>query len=284
MSQNIKRIAVLMTCYNRVSTTIACLRRLFAQELPCDYDFDVYLVDDDSPDETGSIVQKEFPSVEVIKGGGLFWCRGMRLAWDTACSKEDVEYMFFLWLNDDVILKGGALKSLILDYEHVRERGDVESVLVGTFSSTDEERDVSYCVSANGEKVFPNGQYPILADGDFNGNLVLIPEKVFRKVGPIYNGYYHAFGDYDYSMLLRRQKVKTYASSRFSGVCPEQPQRYLHLRGRNLFQRIKLLFNPKGFCIHDAFLYRYRRAGLFRACLSVVHVVLIVIFAREGRK
>ena len=279
MTGHIKRIAVLMTCYNRVLTTIECLKKLFAQEVPDGFNFDVYLVDDASPDSTGKIVRDKFPMVNVIMGDGLFWCRGMRLAWDTACSKRD--YSLFLWLNDDAILSDGALSSLIQDYEYVKCNEGDDAVIVGTFSSTDDYTDVSYCVSNNGKKISPNGKFPVLADGDFNGNFVLIPESVFKKVGPIYNGYYHAFGDYDYSMLLRRYQVKVYASSRFSGVCPEQPQRYLHLKGRNLFQRIGLLFNPKGYCIHDAWLYRYRRSGFVRACISVAHVIFIVIFARE---
>ena len=88
-----------MTCYNRVSTTLTCLDAVAAQRLPEGYAIDVYLVDDASPDGTGQAVKMKFPSVEVINGkGGLFWCNGMRLAWDVAVSKG-VEYSFFLWLN-----------------------------------------------------------------------------------------------------------------------------------------------------------------------------------------
>lgn len=279
-----KRIAVLMTCYNRVSTTLACLDALETQRLPDEYSFDVYLVDDASPDGTGQTVKMKYPSVEVINGNGeLFWCKGMRLAWDMACSKG-IDYSFFLWLNDDVQLKPYAVESMILDYEYVKKTGNSESVIVGTFSSTKAEDDVSYCVSINGKKCFPKDNQPMLADGDLNGNLVLIPECVFKKVGPIYNGYYHAFGDYDYSMMLRKKGVEIYASSKFSGVCPQQPERYLHLRDKGLYERISLLFNPKGYCLHDTYLYRYRRTGFIRACLSCFHVILVVIFAWERRK
>lgn len=281
---NMRRIAVLMTCYNRVSTTLACLDALEMQRLPDGYTLDVYLVDDASPDGTGQAVKMRFPAVEVITAeGGLFWCRGMRLAWDVACSKG-IEYSFFLWLNDDVSLKPDAIKSLLIDYEYVERNGIPESVIVGTFSSTEEEDDVSYCVSVQGKRCSPNGECPVLADGDLNGNLVLIPKCVFQKVGPIYNGYYHAFGDYDYSMMLRKKNVAIYASSKYSGVCPQQPERYYHLRDKSLIDRIRLLFNPKGYCIHDAYLYRYRRAGFLRACLSCIHVILVVMFAWERKR
>lgn len=41
-----KNVAVLMTCYNRVETTLRCLRGLFAQKLPEDVTLDAWLNDD----------------------------------------------------------------------------------------------------------------------------------------------------------------------------------------------------------------------------------------------
>ena len=75
-------IAVLMTCHNRVETTLACLRRLTPQLSPTD---GVFLVDDGSMDGTGVKVKAEFSDVNVINGDGtLYWARGMHLAWKSA--------------------------------------------------------------------------------------------------------------------------------------------------------------------------------------------------------
>lgn len=69
----------------------------------------MWLVDDASPDQTGAKVKAAFPEVHVIEGaGGLFWCKGMRLAWDKAIA-SGIKYDFYLWLNDDVMLKTDAL-------------------------------------------------------------------------------------------------------------------------------------------------------------------------------
>ena len=65
------KIAVLMTCYNRVATTIECLRRLFKQDISDGYSLDVWLVDDGSPDGTGDKVKSEYPQVNVIKSKGV---------------------------------------------------------------------------------------------------------------------------------------------------------------------------------------------------------------------
>ena len=73
-------IAVLMTCYNRVETTLRCLHSLFNQTIKQSdnqtISLDVWLVDDASPDQTGAKVKAAFPEVHVIEGaGGLFWWR-----------------------------------------------------------------------------------------------------------------------------------------------------------------------------------------------------------------
>ena len=49
-------IAVLLTCYNRAETTLACLGKLFKQQLDFEINIDVYLVDDKSNDGTAELV------------------------------------------------------------------------------------------------------------------------------------------------------------------------------------------------------------------------------------
>ena len=98
----IGRTAILMTCYNRVGTTLRCLERLkVAAARIADAQFDVWLVDDASPDQTGEKVKAAYPEVNVIQSpGNLFWCKGMRLAWDKAVA-SGIKYDFYLlptWL------------------------------------------------------------------------------------------------------------------------------------------------------------------------------------------
>ncbi len=269
------KIAILMTCYNRVNTTLECLRRLFTQKMPKGYLFDVWLVDDGSLDGTGDSVKLEYPQVNVIKSaGGLYWCKGMRLAWDSAA--KAYKYDAYLWLNDDVMLYDFALSTILADYETV----DDCSVIVGAFHQAFGGEEISYGVSTpSGGKVVPQGEV-IKADGFTSGNFVFVPKSVFEIVGPIYGGYHHAYGDYDYGMMLTRAHIPQYCSSKVLGVCPQQAERYFHLKGKNLFQRFRLLFEPKGYCLHDAILFKYRNWGLIRAILSGVNVTLKVIFAR----
>ena len=266
-----KRIAVLMTCFNRVNTTLACLNRLFSQMLPEEFSLDVWLVDDASPDQTGEKVKAAFPWVHVIRGtGNLFWCKGMRLAWDKAA--RYCPYDYFLWLNDDVLLKPDALSCLIAD--SLRQN----AVVVGSFSSDETETVVSYCATtADGRREMPDGDVPRLADGYMNGNLVLIPKGVFDVIGPIHGGYTHGYGDYDYGLRIKEHGLHFYSSSHFCGVCPQQPERYLHVKDLSFAQRVRSLFDPRGYSLTDTFRYRYRHWGLMRALVSCVHVMVTVL-------
>lgn len=76
-----RTIAALLTVYNRKEKTLACLRELFAQNIPDNYILNVYLTDDGCTDGTPEAIAIEFPSVHIIKGdGSLFWNRGMYAA------------------------------------------------------------------------------------------------------------------------------------------------------------------------------------------------------------
>ncbi len=83
------KIAVLLTCFNRVEITKLCLNTLKShQEL-----YDVFLVDDGSTDDTNSVVKSMYPFVHVVDGSGdLFWSRGMHVAWKRAANTYDYDF------------------------------------------------------------------------------------------------------------------------------------------------------------------------------------------------
>lgn len=260
MSFEKMNIAVLMACYNRVETTLRCFERLrAAAELVPDARFDVWMVDDASPDATGAKVKAAFPEVNVIQSpGNLFWCKGMRLAWDTAVASGN-KYDLYLWLNDDVMLKQDALVGVLKDY--VNGGG----VIVGRMSSDESESEESF--GMRGDK------------GDWmNGNLVLVSREVYEKVGPICGKYHHAYGDHDYGLMVKRAGFLLRSSTKFCGVCPQQPERYRWLEGRSLIERYRLLFDPKGYNLHDAMLFRFRNWGVIMAAVCFCHMIARATF------
>ena len=112
-----KKVAVLLTVHNRREKTLACLENCYRQidSMKGDdtYSFSVYLVDDGSTDGTSEAVLQTYPQTHVIKGdGSLFWNHGMRTAWDAAAADEQD---FYLWLNDDTLMKEGVKAKLALE-------------------------------------------------------------------------------------------------------------------------------------------------------------------------
>lgn len=273
-----KKIAVLMTCYNRADTTLKCLQRLFNQEKPEGYSFDVWLVDDASPDKTDERVKAAYPQVNVIQGtGNLFWCKGMRLAWDKAAEAED--YDFYLWLNDDTMLYDGALKCMIEDYQSVATEEDQLHTIVGSFVTAPESDFISYGTeNKNTGRIIPNGK-PQKVTGMLAGNCVLIPRSVYRAIGPIYGGFNHGGGDYDYAFRMHKNNIPFYCASKILGWCKANHDNFT-FEGKNLWQRLKLLWSPKGLCLHDALVMKMRHFGLPRAILSFVHIVWRAIIGR----
>ena len=198
----------------------------------------------------------------------------MRLAWDKAA--ESYDYDFYLWLNDDVRLTNiDAIATLIEDYESVAPNDDA-TVIVGSFTDNDNSDSISYGAACNGW-IVPNGHpQQVGRGGTFAGNCVLVSRSCYEKIGPLCSGFHHGGGDSDYACLLHENRIPFYCASTLFGWCPANHTNFT-LKGKNLAQRIALMFDPKGICIHDTWLFRMRHGGLFRAVVSFVHVCWIVL-------
>lgn len=242
-------IAVLITCYNRREISLRCLGRLTSTEL------DIFLVDDESTDGTSLSVRELYPRVHICRtGGDFYWARGMELAWQMAIAQELIsgKYDGYLWLNDDAILCDNAMEKL-------RAADDGESLIVGQL------------VDATGKEV-----YGLNVNGWVNGNFVYVPRKVYEKVGMICGDYAHAWADSDYAMRCK----KTGVAIKSCGVVGSTEWHELRpsLRGRGFRWRWRSLWDPKGWNLHDLWLYRRRNCGVCVAIISCIHFVFHVLF------
>lgn len=255
----ISNLAILMTCHNRMTTTIACLQRLFAAVVRLDAcECKVFLVDDGSTDGTAEAVRKSFPQVRVIGGDGtLYWARGMELAWKSAVSEADWDA--YLWLNDDVRLRDDALLRLFDAFEKSRC-----GIIVGSLQD-----------ELTGRRV-----YGTMSDGLFAGSVVFVSREVFSKIGMISGEYRHAWADCDYAMRCRKCGVK-WIDVDAVGDCGWHELRP-SLRNRSVRERLALMGDPKGWCIADLWTFRKRNWGIMRAIASSSHLVLHLLFSEWG--
>lgn len=246
------RVAVLITCHNREAATVDCLNRLLPQLGEEDK---VFLVDDGSVDGTGDAVRGVFPKVHVVDGDGtLYWAKGMRKAWEAAIA-ERLDWDGYLWLNDDTELRSDAIAKMLA-------ANDGEKIVVGELQN------------ANGEIV-----YGLREGGLFTGNCVFVPRKVCERLGMICGEYSHAWADYDYAMQAKCSGVEV-VSTGVVGIAEGHPNRP-SLKGLSFKRRWRLLFDPKGWNVHDLWLYRRRNWGMVRALLSCFHLVLHVTWGER---
>ena len=69
----------------------------------------------------------------------------------------------------------------------------------------------------NGDFVVPNGNPQKISL--INGNMVLIPKSVFKKVGMLDPIFPHSLGDFEYGMRAAKQNIESYTASNYGGIC-----------------------------------------------------------------
>jgi len=270
----ISKIATLITSYNRKDKTLSCLKALFNCDLPDGYKIEVFLVDDGSNDGTGNAVKEKFPQVNVIQGNGnLYWNGGMHLAWQTATKTGN--YDFYLWLNDDVILFPNSLLELL----NVNSK-KTDTIVCGTLCSAT-NKEITYGGNAKkGSKLVPNGKPQECYT--FNGNVILVPRNVYRKVGNLDPIFPHAIGDYDYALRAREKGIKSFITCNFIGFCEKNislPK--WCLPEVSFSNRLRSLYSPLGNS-HPFyyFIYEKRHYGLLTSLKHSITIHLRLVFPK----
>lgn len=248
------RIAVLMTCFNRVDYTVKCLKQLF----DISSDLDVYLVDDGSNDGTYKIISSNFPKIKILKGtGNLFWTRGMALAWSNA---SNLNYDFYLWLNNDVFLFNSAFKELF----SVSSELDHKAIISGIVN--DEKGYSIYGgYDANKKLIQSNGRINYISY--LNGNVVLVPKHVFDLLGNFDPNFHHDLGDVDYGLSAIKFGIRVVTTRHpvsigvQNNICRER------MNNASLFTRFEKLYSPLGSPPSINFYFRKKHKSLINAII-----------------
>jgi len=273
------RIAVLLTCFNRKEKTIACLDSLYKiiEDTDADAAFDIYLVDDKSTDGTAEAIKENFPEVNLLIGtGDLYWNRGMHLAWSEA-SKHD--YDFYLWINDDTILKNKALQMLLDNSKTFND----EAIICGVCESA-KTGEITYGgYEKTTHKLIPPSGKP-QACFYFNGNIVLVPKKVFKVLGnldPVFN---HGIGDYDYGLRAYKKGINKYITGESIGYCERNDLPKWCNPKYTFRQRVKNFYSPLGVVASEQFVFRSRHYGYYKATKNFFSNHLRLIFPSKWVK
>ena len=263
-----RKIAVLLTVHNRKEKTLSCLDLLYTQEKVDNFKMDVFMTDDGCTDGTLESVIEKYPTVKVISGDGtLFWNRGMYQAWLEALNCDD--YDFILWLNDDTKLITDSIKKMLYWSSIVNDN----SIIVGSTLANEVNRNFSYGGKTGGIK-----QKSLLPDQNklkecvtFNGNIVLIPKSVYKKIGIIDPTFHHSFGDVEYGFRATKNGLINYLAPGYYGYCERNnPIPLFRRKCYPIFKRFKLLYSPLGYNPIEAFQMNKRYFSLFQSlCFSI---------------
>lgn len=269
-----QKIATLITCHNRRDNTIACLQALYSQALPEGTLLNVYLVDDGSSDLTSETVAEMFPLVQVIRGdGSLYWCGGMRLAWQTAIPNDGYDY--FLWLNDDSLLKPGAITELLKTAQNHSGIivGSCHDLNTGAWTYGGRATPNSG-KSLSGSPVIPSEQ--VQQCQQVNGNVVLVPKMVIDKIGILSEHFTHAIGDFDYGFRALDAGISIYIAPHYQATCSTNPPPTWCSSTTPLLKRLALLNSPKGINFSEFIIFCRRHFGV-RAYFIGLKVLLRVL-------
>lgn len=259
-------IAVILTVHNRLDKTVACLNAVFNQrEKYSFFNVDVFLTDDGSTDDTSKILRNRFSAkpLHILSGNGnLYWNGGMINSWKAAI--EYGGYDGYLWLNNDTIVLPNLWNELEQVDEYSRKQfgkggiyvGSTKDPLTGEFTYGGFEFTNQWTLKDR--FLHPNGHFQLCQCA--HGNVTYISHDVVEKMGILCEQYLHGGGDHDYTYLAYKAGFPLIVLKDYVGICENDHQQggYADFLSMSLKQRIKYLYSPLGFNLHNTLLLQKR--------------------------
>lgn len=215
------RLHVVLACHNRRDRTVRAISSFARASAQAGADADFTVFDDGSTDGTPeALAALDLPVTRIAGDGSAFWARSMAEAEEHVLGAHNDGYV--VWLNDDVEIDGDGLEVALSSASAVPN-----AVLVGAMRAPDTGQ-LTYSGLRSGGfhplnfvPVEPNGR--LQAVETFNGNLVLVPLELARKLGGIDGSFSHAFADIDYGVRVRDAGFEVFLLPRVVGVCAPNP-------------------------------------------------------------
>jgi GT2 family glycosyltransferase len=173
------RVSILIPTYNKAAYTHKCLQTLRTNTAS---QFEVIIVDNNSTDETGKLLDR-VRNARIIRNKEN---RFLAPAWNQAAQAAQAEYLLFL--NTDVFVQPDCINMLVKTLESALDIGAVGAKLIGRDGRLLEAGSIIWSDGSTfgyGRGEDPdNPQYNFLRDVDYcSGACLLVRRDLFEKLG-----------------------------------------------------------------------------------------------------
>ena len=129
----------------------------------------------------------------------------------------------------------------------------------------------------NGKIPIPNGTLTSVTH--FNGNIVLIPQSVYKVLGNLDYYFTHSKGDFDYGLRAKQQGINIFQAEKYLGECELHPTLDKWCNPSISFaKRWNMLHRPNGMPPKETFHFEYRHYGLATAIFHFTTIHLRCLF------
>lgn len=292
--ENMQKITVIFTCFNRIEKTRCCMESLSKQNPGLDFEYIV--LDDNSSDGTPEMLEEWKAAgwrIVVLHGdGNSYWAGGMRKA--IAYAKEHTDTPYYLLVNDDVEFYPGVIEKMTADAEK-KLSADAEKKLAAEEMASSSEKPMAEQKGSAGGRIalvgpmcdekggfsyggirYQKGIHYIEVkpeDKDrscdsFNMNCLLLSKRTFMDVPNFDEHYIHSLADFDYGLTMRRMNIPMWVTDYYVGVCPDNdPKGGWSDRSLSRMERLKKKESVKGAPFKPWFYFLKKNFGLGQALL-----------------
>lgn len=272
------KILTIFTCYNRKEKTRKCIETI-TKKNP-NYEFTFVIADDGSTDGTYDMLQnlKKHNNIFVIRGdGNWFYSGGMNAGMNYALKNLSHDFDYMLMINDDVEFCDDSIRNMV-----IQSANQNNAIIVGATYNDEGEQSYGAIKYISGYKYrrLNLSEYKIVADA-FNANCVLVPYKVFEKVGGIDSFYLHSLGDFDYGLTLKKAGYEIYQSKDYVGKCNNNTSKGTWTDvSLSRIERIRKKENVKGAPTKQWFYFLRKNFGIVLAIKGIITPYIRIILRR----
>jgi GT2 family glycosyltransferase len=221
-AERVEKLSISIVTMNNRDMNRDCLASIF--ERTQGISFKVFVLDNDSNDDTVRMIRQEFPRVELIESKERHW-----FTTNQNMLLRRIQSEYVLVLNNDTVFLDNSIKAMTVFLDTHPDAGAIACRILnadGSFQETSLRCDYDlltiFSIKTGLAKLFPKSRIwgrPLMGYADreaiqeidvYSGACVMIRKKVLDEVGLLDDNIHFGPDDYDYSYRIRQRGWKIY--------------------------------------------------------------------------